>query len=415
MSTEPERREWAPRAQHLADELSDNGDLHDPSWHAAVAAVPRHLFVPRVNEYRDDAWHRVDTGSSSGLDLVYSDRALVTELSDRGTHSVAAARSTKPKLITRMLEALTVREGHRVLEIGTGSGYVTALLAHRIGDDRVFSVDLSSERIRAARLRIAATGHHPTLVCADGAAGLAEHGPYDRIIAHCSVPAVPRAWIDQLADGGVMLLDLKTAAAAGNLVVLKRHGERVEGRFLDWWAALPRLQHSGITPATAGGLHGGPKHTRGTTTPPTPWWDNRVVWFLAQFTGTPGDVRTGAQLDPTTNRRRFSTITAPDGSRTVISARPSPLGDWTVTESGPTRLWAGVESAHELWQRRDEPEWSRLGVTATRQEQSVWIDSPEDPDRWRLPPFPARRTGTALLTLTRCIWRGIRRGQLCRS
>lgn len=415
MSTEPERREWAPRAQQLADELLQRGELSDAGWHAAVAAVPRHLFLPRVHEYRGGTWHPVEAGSDGGLDLLYANRALTTALSDRGTHSVAAARSTKPGLVARMLQELGVREGHRVLEIGTGGGYATALLAHRIGDDNVFSVDLSAERVRTARQRLAATGHHPTLVCGDGAAGLTEHGPYDRIVAHCSVPAVPRAWLDQLAEGGIMLLDLEVGVGAGSLALLHRRGDRVEGRFLDRWAALPPLRHRANEPAVAAGLHGGPVRTRGTTAPPEPWWNNRVVWFLAQFTGVPRDVRTGAQLDPATNRRRFATMTGADGSRAVVGAHPTPRGDWAVTESGPTELWAGVERAHELWERRGHPGWARLGVSATRERQWVWLDSPDDPEHWPLRPFPGRRTGTVLRSFTRCVWRGIRKGQLCRA
>lgn len=414
MRTDPARREWAPRARQLADDLRSRGELRDPNWHDAVASVPRHLFVPRVHAHRDGAWQEIAGGSPDGLDLVYANRSLVTALSERGS-TAAGAHSAKPGLLVRMLEALDVREGHRVLEVGTGGGYGTALLAHRIGDDKVFSVDLSQDRITAARQRIAATGHHPTLACADGTNGLAEHGPYDRIIAHGSLPAVPQAWIDQLAEGGILLFDLKVGAAAGNLIALKRSGGQLQGRFLDWWAALPKLRHEANRAAVAGCLADRPKRTRGTTTPPDPWWNNHVVWFLAQFTGVPRDVRAGALLTSATKRRRFSTLTAPDGSRAIISARPTPRGDWAVTESGPTALWAGVERAHELWERRGRPGWHRLGVTATRDEQAVWIGSPEDEHTWPLRLLPAHRKSAALRTFTRCLWRGLSRGQLCHS
>ena len=232
MRTHPERREWAPRAQHLADDLRSRGELRDPGWREAVASVPRHLFVPQIHEHHDGTWQQIASGSPRGLDLVYTDRPLITALSERGCSAAAAARTAKPGLLVRMLEALDVREGHRVLEVGTGSGYGTALLAHRIGDDHVFSVDLAQDRITAARQRIAATGHHPTLERADGTNGLAEHGPYDRILAHGSLPAVPQAWIDQLAEGGIVLFDLKVGAAAGNLIALQRRGRRLQGRFL---------------------------------------------------------------------------------------------------------------------------------------------------------------------------------------
>lgn len=133
----------------------------------------------------------MDVTSPAGLDLVYSPVTLTTALADWGTHQVAVSSSTKPDLMLRMLETLDVQDGHRVLEIGTGSGYNAALLAHRLGDDQVFSIDVDHELVDAARRRLDRIGRRPTLITGDGVNGLPEHAPYDRIIATCSVPAVP--------------------------------------------------------------------------------------------------------------------------------------------------------------------------------------------------------------------------------
>jgi protein-L-isoaspartate O-methyltransferase len=186
--------DWAPRAQRLADLLVAQGDVHHPAWRAAVAAVPRHVFVPAAYQQDDTGtWQPVDVTSPSGLDLVYSPTTFITALVDRRTHQEAVSSSTKPDLMLRMLEVLDVHDGHKVLEIGTGTGYNAALLSHRLGTNLVFSVDIDPELVHSARNRLHTIGFRPTLVSADGAGGLPEHAPFDRIIAICSVPAVPWA------------------------------------------------------------------------------------------------------------------------------------------------------------------------------------------------------------------------------
>ncbi len=122
--TTPLDADWAPRARGLADLLTENGDLHDPAWHNAVAAVARHVLVPAA--YEQDgfgAWQPVDVASPAGLDAVYSPVTLITALADRGTHHESVSSSSKPDLMLRMLEVLDVHDGHKVLEIGTGTGY----------------------------------------------------------------------------------------------------------------------------------------------------------------------------------------------------------------------------------------------------------------------------------------------------
>lgn len=135
--------DWASRAARLAALLTERGDLHDDAWKAAVAGVPRHRLVPAA--YRQDlvtgAWRPVDTSSDEGLDLVYSPETLVTALDDRDGHQLAVSSSTKPDLMVRMLEALDVHDGQKVLEIGTGTGYNAALVRHEAplfpcGDER---------------------------------------------------------------------------------------------------------------------------------------------------------------------------------------------------------------------------------------------------------------------------------------
>jgi protein-L-isoaspartate O-methyltransferase len=174
--------DWRQRAAALAGQLAALEGV-DPQWVTAFAEVPRHVFVPRF--YPDlDAPEAVDGADpdrqQEWLGGVYSDESLVTQYRlTPGTTDLwqSTSSSTRPSLMARMLTLLDVHDSHRVLEIGTGTGYNAALLCHRLGSDNVASLDIDAELVDTARQRLAALGFHPTLTTGDGAAGLAAHAP----------------------------------------------------------------------------------------------------------------------------------------------------------------------------------------------------------------------------------------------
>ncbi len=233
-----------------------------------------------------------------------------------------------------------------------------------------------------ARERLAAIGYYPTVLAVDGADGLPERAPFDRIIATCSVPAVPWTWAEQLTPDGAILVDLKVANSAGNLVHLRRTGNRLDGRFTARWAAFmamrsktaPSMPIARATPADG-------VRTRSSTAPAVPWQGaETVVWFLAQRQ-LPAGLSFGYDLDPDTRQPVASRISAPDGSWVRVSH-----ADSTVTEAGDTSLWATIERVHEQWHGLGEPTWDRFGLTVTADgRHRVWLDSPGGRDTWDLP------------------------------
>lgn len=155
----------------------------------------------------------------------YADVPLATRLRD----GELLSSSSQPSLMARMLAELRVEDGHRVLEVGAGTGYNAALLAHRLGDDDlVTTIDLEPEITESARQHLAAAGHHPAVFTGDGARGVPERAPFDRIIATCTLTSVPRAWLAQCSPGARILAPLAT----GLIALTVRDAGHGEGRFL---------------------------------------------------------------------------------------------------------------------------------------------------------------------------------------
>ena len=233
-----QRRRVAARAlrARMVRRIVAGGGLTDPAWRAAFAQVPRDLFV--LDDADEAAGADFPPGGPGGeedrrwrmrrLAGAYADRPIAT----RVVGGELVSSSSQPSLMALMCQALEVRDGDRVLEIGAGTGYNAALLAHRLGPDAVTTVDLEPEITAAARAHLDAYGTEAArsvaVVTGDGALGHPPRAPYDRIMATCELPSVPAAWPAQCVPGGLVLAPL-----AGGLVALTVAGpDRAQGRFL---------------------------------------------------------------------------------------------------------------------------------------------------------------------------------------
>lgn len=184
----------------VRDQIMARG-IRDDRVLRAMRTVPRERFVPA--EY---------------LASAYDDCALSIE--HRQTIS-------QPFIVAYMTNALRVEPHHKVLEIGMGSGYQTAILAHLT--DRLHTVERIESLAKAARDRLAALGiTHPHIHTGDGSLGWPECAPYDRIIVTAGAPAVPLALIDQLADGGYMVIPVGGGERQRLVSVWKRKRRTVE-------------------------------------------------------------------------------------------------------------------------------------------------------------------------------------------
>ena len=173
----------------LVRELSARGDLRTPRIAAALAHVPRHLFVPQCST--EDA---------------YTDRSIAIKFDG----DVPLSSSSQPAIMAAMLEMLALQDGERVLEIGTGSGYNAALLAELAGPNgSVTTIDIDAELVAAARRHLDETGYAQVrTVVGDGADGDPSGAPFDAIIATVGVDRIPPAWKTQLRLGGHLVAPL---------------------------------------------------------------------------------------------------------------------------------------------------------------------------------------------------------------
>ncbi|MFE1885701.1 protein-L-isoaspartate O-methyltransferase family protein [Streptomyces diastatochromogenes] len=233
----------------------------DQVWRAAFAEVPRHLFVPYyyvgVRGGYERRWRESPDPEERKrwVSGAYADTPLATRLRDGELISSAS----QPSLMAKMLVALRVEDGNRVLEVGAGTGYNAALLAQRLGDDDlVTTIDLEPEITESARQHLALAGYHPVVVTGDGARGVPERAPFDRIIATCTLPTVPRAWLDQCSPGARVL----TPFATGLLVLAVPDTGHAEGRFLSTPAYFVPLRGAGRAEPGAVSLHGLPRPAR---------------------------------------------------------------------------------------------------------------------------------------------------------
>ena len=204
--------------RELVEQLSSNRSLKSAPVRAAFRAVPREQFIPEIAQ-------------REGLERVYEDQAIVTAKDERG---VPTSSSSQPSMMAAMLEALELRRGQRVLEIGAGTGYNAALLAHLVGArGHVVSVELDPATARRARRALAGVKSRARVVSGDGRDGWQRGAPYNRIIVTASTATVPLAWLEQLADGGLLELPLRLLGQDGQAIVtLRKHGDTLRSEQL---------------------------------------------------------------------------------------------------------------------------------------------------------------------------------------
>ncbi|GAA1577502.1 hypothetical protein GCM10009789_33760 [Kribbella sancticallisti] len=174
----------------MADLLVTQGVIHDHRVEAAFRSVARHVFVPNVS-----------------LEVAYTDDVVLMKTNESG---VAISTVSQPTVVALMLEQAGIEPGHRVLEIGSG-GYNAALLKELVGPDgEVTTIDIDADVTDRARRRLVAAGYPEVqVVQTDGEFGWPESAPYDRVVVTVTAWDIAPAWLEQLAEGGRIVVPLR--------------------------------------------------------------------------------------------------------------------------------------------------------------------------------------------------------------
>ncbi len=350
---------WKPHAARLAGKAA-----HPASrWHPVIASVPRHAFVPRwwvrvaPGPFWHDAWELRDGPAEpdAWMNDAYADKSLITQVGEQ--HADHASPSDKPTgqptssatlpgLLVQMYRHAMISDGMDVLDVGAGSGYGTALLAARLGDTHVTSIDVDGYLTEAAAERLSAAGMHPKVHTCDATGELP--GSYDRIISTVAVRPIPASWLAALRPGGRLV----TTLTGTSLIITadKTPDGGATGR-TEWDRA--GFMHIRTGPGYPPGMlerFNTIRDAKGDeiTSGRFPVVNVNEAWELYSALGVavPG-IRHHYEQAP--DGRRTAWMLHPDGSW----ARATAIGDQApvIHQAGPRRLWNILDDLRWDWLR----------------------------------------------------------------
>lgn len=345
------------------------GECLTDSWRPAFTATPRELFIPdralwvRGGEVKTPIDRAVDL--DTWMRAVYSNDFIITQIDDGTTDGDGdyTSSASMPSIMLVMLNALDVHQGHRVLEIGTGTGYNAALLAHRVGADNVVSIEIDPDIAEQARTNLASVDRRVRVITGDGAAGYPPGGRYDRIIATCSVATVPWAWVAQTQPGGVIVTPWGPSMANDHLLRLEVGPDSAVGTIVDSAGFMRlRAQRWNVTdepdefPDIA---------TRSTTDlDPHEVLGNHSTLAVALHLG---ECRAIFETNPATGTETLWLLAA-DAWASITSGQ--------VRQAGTRNLWDEAVLAYQWWITHDRPDRTQFHLTVSPERQWVWLDDP---------------------------------------
>ncbi|MGA3288562.1 MAG: protein-L-isoaspartate(D-aspartate) O-methyltransferase [Bacteroidota bacterium] len=190
-------RERMVQDQIIARGVQDSATLY------AMRMVPRHEFVP-----------------SALMNYAYDDTPLPI-----GSEQTIS----QPYIVALMTELIKPKKGQRILEVGTGSGYQAAVLAEIVKS--VYTIEILPELAASSEERLKRLGYDNVVVrCGDGYEGWKEFAPFDGILVTAAAEDIPQPLIDQLKDGGILVIPVGSVMSVQSLTVVKKHGKDIETR-----------------------------------------------------------------------------------------------------------------------------------------------------------------------------------------
>ncbi|MGP3974426.1 methyltransferase domain-containing protein [Streptomyces sp. 8N114] len=312
------------------------------------------------------------------LTAVYGDLPLTTQVNDGcpttdGEFRLPTSSSSMPSLMLEMLDLLQVADGHRVLDVGAGTGLQTAWLAHRLGSDNVVAVDVDPVLVEQAAKNVQAAGYSPAIMCGDGAAGWPQGAPYDRIIATYTVPEIPYAWVEQ-APGGRIVAPWGGSFFSHSFVALSVTDGEAHGRF----SGYPAFMRSRTGRPPRGYLSDFLHHqdeaveTRTAINPLKIAHDADAQFWVGL--ALPDAWHMEVEAEDGSDEVTWWLL-ADDRSSWAAADYVPGQSEYVIAQYGPRRLWDEVTHAWRAWNQHGKPQRDRAGITVTAEGQRVWIDN----------------------------------------
>lgn len=367
-------------SRRLTEQLIGEGRISE-RWAAAMCAVPRHQYIPDAIYLHEDhrggndlrPLHR-QTHPDRWLDLVYSDTSINTQVDDGHPDQDGAGReitssSSQPTVVAEMLAELGPQPGDRVLEIGAGTGWNAALLAHEVGPEQITTIEIDPSVAAGARAALDTNGYGAvTLIVGDGAAGWPDRAPYDRVIGTAGVTAIPYAWVKQTVPGGRIVAPIRNTYQPPGIAVLTRHHDGT---------ATGRL----AGPAAFMALRAQREHRiRSTEFPDPPELKSTTDLHPSHVAGNRhAATAIGLQLpgvrwvwQPAGNLGTLWLYARASRSWASVNLLETP--PYPVEQAGPRRLAEEVEEAYRWWQQAGEPKISDWLITVDRHGQRIELN-----------------------------------------
>ncbi|WP_158578444.1 methyltransferase domain-containing protein [Spongiactinospora rosea] len=326
-----------------------------------------------------------DAAPDTWWDAVYSGMPIVTQLADGAIpirETIAAdgtlrlppdadytSSNSAPATVADLLVLLDAAPGHRVLEVGTGTGWTAALLSHLVGEHNVTSVEVDPAIGEQAAKSLGDVGVQPHLVIGDGADGAPARAPFDRVHVTCGIRRVPYTWIEQTRSGGLIVAPWCPNFGENHALRLTVTPDGTAyGRFPRFASYM--MMRSQRPATTADDRRS--EHT--TTIDPRAIADAPAGARLAMaaITGL------GCYSYPEGDTHRVVVTDPPTGNWSVATWR-SGRAEYTVRQAGDRPLWEEVTDAYFQWVAWGEPRRDRFGMTVTPDGQQVWLDTPQQP------------------------------------
>lgn len=358
----------------LVEGLTTEGVLSE-QWRSAFLAVPREVFIPEViwRCAGDDLipLRRADD-PHEWLRRAYGPRYVITQVDD-GTPAgpgergqLATSSASRPDIVALMLDAAHLTPGMRVLEIGTGTGYTAALLAHRLGPRNVTTIEIDPTLAAQARTALSTAGYgQVTVLTGDGTYGHRQGAPFDRVLSTVAAPRVPYEWIAHTRPGGLVVTPWSSAYKPAGLLSLTVGSDgTATGSLINKTISFMPLRDQRVHRAAITEIVRDTDHSQLTHTslhahhvyahdapfaigwhvpdchrhylPPTSDDDHWHVWFLDSTS------RSWARFDY-----------HPDTQH------------WPVHQFGPRRLWDEIHAAYQHWDHAGRPPAEQWTITIT--------------------------------------------------